>query len=202
MLLLSAWNWPTHKEFATKVYDGFPVEFKNNLNLSLIQDGAIIPDSVFKDYSNHSYPNSVENVDYWLNRSVSDYSKGDYANASLEFGIASHYLSDSFSAPHNIAGEEYRDHQRFETEAEGLPFFARCNKGNKGTDFYLAKAQASRYDWELWMLDNDKNTQSLELSRGLESAHLIYHSYFNQKCSVTLWQRFIWFFRLWKLRVF
>lgn len=202
LLLLSAWNWPTHKAFASKVYDGFPEEFQNNLNLTLIQDGSIIPDSIFKDYSNHSYPNSVDNVDYWLKKSVANYGEKDYANASIEFGIASHYISDSFSAPHNVNGEDYRDHLQFETEAEGVPFFARCSKGNKDADYYLARARLSRNDWELWKLNHDRNAQSLELSRALESAHSIFHMYFGEKCNVSLLERFRWFFRLWAFRVF
>lgn len=202
ILVLSAWNWPTHEEFASKVYDSFPTDTKSNLNSSLVKEGSIIPDKVFQDYEDHSYPGSVAKTDLWLKRSVESYEAGMYDEASLALGIAMHYISDSFAAPHNIVGEEYSLHAKFEKEAEDVPFFAKCSKGKKDVEKYLSEAADSERDWGVWLKKKDLTIQAKELSNALEVGYALAHAYYGYECSQSFLDRIAGFFIMLKFRFF
>lgn len=196
IFMLSAWNWPTHEEFAGKIYDSFSGDVKLNLNKTIVKEGSIVPDKVFMDYGNHSYPGSVIESKLWLERSVEAYKSKDYGAASMALGISMHYISDSFAAPHNIQGEEYYLHKEFEDAAEGVPFDARCSKGKKDPEKYLAKANFSEKEWNMWLITKDRNVQSKELRRALESAYSLSHAYYEKECSISIKDRFLGFMRI------
>jgi hypothetical protein len=96
----SAWNWPTHKEIADDLYNSTPNHIKKNLDLNEMRKGSILPDIKDKDKSYHGYPKSINEASYYLNLAKSEYNKGDYKKASKYYGMASHYISDTFAAPH------------------------------------------------------------------------------------------------------
>ena len=200
LLVVSAWNWPTHQEFAMKVYDSFPEETKSHFNLTLVKEGAIIPDKVFQDYEYHSYPGSVEKTDLWLKRSVEAYQNVEYDAASIALGIATHYMSDSFAAPHAVHGEEYSQHAKFEKEAEGVPFLAKCAVGEKDAEQYLSKGQLSEKDWGFWLRKKDLLIQSRELSNALEAGYALSHAYYEKECYQSLGSRLTGFFVMLKFR--
>ncbi len=200
LLLVSAWNWPTHKEFAVKIYDSFPNDIRSNLNVSIIEEGSIMPDSVFQDFEYHSYPSSVKKADYWLKASKDFYDVSNYSLASLSLGIATHYISDSFAAPHNINGEEYSQHAKFEKEAEGVPFLAKCAVGEKDAEQYLSKGQLSEKDWGFWLRKKDLLIQSRELSNALEAGYALSHAYYEKECYQSLGSRLTGFFVMLKFR--
>lgn len=202
LLLVSAWNWPTHEEFSVKVHESFPQDIKSNLNLTLIKEGSIMPDKVFQDYERHSYPNSVEMADYWLRVSHNSYLEGNYTVASVSLGIATHYISDSFAAPHNVNNEDYSMHSKFETEAEGMPFFASCKVGKKDPEFYLSKAVVGKTDWGLWLRNKASNIQSKELSNALYAGYALSHAYYGKECYQPFFQKILDWLKVIKFRFF
>ena len=109
--VVSAWNWDTHQAFDDSVYYRLDDNIKSKLNLGLMEYGSIIPDKEFKDFTRHSFPLAIKQAEYWIEKARDNLHDGDYNNASLSFGIASHYIVDSFSAPHSISGEEYELHK-------------------------------------------------------------------------------------------
>ena len=202
LLLVCAWNWPTHEDFSVKVYESFPQGVQSKLNLSLVKEGSIIPDKVFQDFEYHSYPRSVAKSEFWLNKSYTDFLEENYASASISLGIATHYISDSFAAPHTINGEEYRLHSKFETEAEGVPFYARCTIGTKDLELYLLKSQESEKDWAVWLKNGNRNIQSKELSHALFAGYALSHAYYNIECNQPFLIIFIDQIRILKFRFF
>lgn len=182
LLSVSAWNWATHEELSVKIYNSFPADVKSNLNLTLVQEGSLVPDKIFQDYERHSYPNSVERIDYWLTKSHDSYLEGNYTIASLSLGIATHYISDSFAAPHNVKNEDYSMHAKFETEAEGMPFYASCTVGRKDAEDYISKAAVGKTDWGLWLRNKANKIQSKELSNALYAGYALSHTYYEKKC--------------------
>ncbi|MGB9979205.1 zinc dependent phospholipase C family protein [Methanobacterium sp.] len=116
---VSAWDWITHDEIAESNYYSLPEDMQHNLNLDLIKKGSISPDFIFLDFKYHSYPNSYGKAIYWLNKGQSYYKKGDFYYASYCYGVSSHYITDSFSAPH-AAGMTGVQHLIYETKASFL----------------------------------------------------------------------------------
>ena len=202
LLLVCAWNWPTHEDFSVKVYESFPKEAKSRLNLSLVREGSTIPDRIFQDFEYHSYPGSVVKTEFWLNQSNNAFLEENYALASTSLGIATHYISDSFSAPHNVNGEEYSQHSKFETEAENIPFYARCAIGDKDVEFYISKGQESMKDWGLWLKNSNKNIQSRELSNALIAGYALSHAYYDTECSQPFFIRLRDQIKIFKFRFF
>ena len=100
---VSAWNWNTHQEIVESNYHSLPQSMQQNLNLEIMEKGSNDPDFVFFDFKYHSYPNSYDKATYWLNSGQINYKDGNYYYASYCYGVASHYISDSFAAPHAVS---------------------------------------------------------------------------------------------------
>lgn len=98
--LTAAWNLNTHYEIVENNYNSMPIDVQQKLSLADMKDGADDPDIKFFDFENHSYPNSMVKARYWSDEGKSAYENGNYKYASYCFGVASHYISDSFCAPH------------------------------------------------------------------------------------------------------
>lgn len=199
LLFVSAWTWPVHENFSAKIYDSFPADVKSNLNLTLIQEGSLMPDKLIQDYERHSYPDSVEAIDYWLTRSHDSYLESNYTVASLSLGIATHYIADSFSAPHNVANEDNSMHSKFETEAEKMLFYSSCTVGKKDVESYISKAAVGKTDWGFWLRNKANKIQSKELSNALYAGYALSHAYYEEECYQPLipkifdWLKFIRF---------
>lgn len=117
----SAWYVTTHGNIAEKIYYSMPAHVQQNLNLSEMRRGAAAPDLIFKDsqYGYHSYPKSYEKAEYWLKQGETAYQNGKYTNASYSFGVASHYISDSYVAPHCANISKY-DHIDYENKSKEM----------------------------------------------------------------------------------
>ena len=113
----SAWNWDTHQAFVDSFYVSVDNATREHLDLEELRRGAIDPDKTFRDFKRHGYPYTVEQASYWLEQTTYAIQHNDWKNASYTFGVAVHYLSDTFSAPHGVAGEKYYDHKRYEDDA-------------------------------------------------------------------------------------
>lgn len=115
-----AWSWKTHADVVEMVYNGLPVEVQKNLNLEIMKNGSNEPDEVFKDFTTHSYPKSYQKAQAWLDKGKQAYDQGNYDEASYDYGVASHYISDTFSAPHCVSKEDSNDHSKYEDQAKDL----------------------------------------------------------------------------------
>jgi hypothetical protein len=122
-----AWGWKTHSDIVDAIYYGLPPEVQKNLNLQTMKDESNDPDEVFKDFTTHSYPNSYGKAKSWLDKGKSAYDRGDYNEASYDYGVASHYISDTFSTPHCMNKEESSDHTKYEDQAKNLKPVVTCD---------------------------------------------------------------------------
>ena len=126
LLLTSAWNWQTHPAFVESMYYQLSDEDQSNFNLTALQEGSLAPDRDFHDNRYHHYPPSYNLTLYWLQKARTSYAQGDFPEASYAFGVASHYVSDSFAAPHNIEKESSKDHSFYERQASERYMLVPC----------------------------------------------------------------------------
>lgn len=100
-----AWYSKTHRTIAGNLYSKTPSSIRNHLILSRMKYGAELPDRIDKgrNKNKHAYPKSVPEATKWLNKAGRYYRSHDYRNASKAFGMASHYISDSYAGPHCIS---------------------------------------------------------------------------------------------------
>lgn len=118
------------------------------MNLNAMKDGSNDPDEKFQDFINHSFPNSYNKAKQWLNKGKLAYNHKNYYYASYCFGVASHYISDSFSAPHSANEISYL-HSKYESQARSLT--PTMNINNK--DLYTSLKQGElkgKKDWISW----------------------------------------------------
>jgi len=145
------WNWRTHEDFVVGIYYLLDDPVRNELDLDEMKRGATAPDKKFKDFVRHSYPASYEEATYWLEKAKDSYDNQDYRNSSYYFGVASHYISDSFSSPHNVKGEKGSLHSAYEKKA----YFDRINFECIDKEFDLEKELINSLktgdDWEEWI---------------------------------------------------
>jgi Zinc dependent phospholipase C len=110
----------THSDIVDAVYYGLPVDVQQKLNINAMRAGSNDPDEKFKDFRYHSYPKSYGKAKMWLDKGKTAYDNGNYNEASYDYGVASHYISDTFSAPHTVSREAYSDHSNYEIQAKIL----------------------------------------------------------------------------------
>lgn len=160
----SAWNWNTHQEIVENNYNSLPTDIKQNLNLDAMKDGSDDPDFKFFDFKYHSYPNSYGKADEWLNRGQEHYKNGDYYYASYCYGVASHYIADSFAAPH-CAGVSGPDHTLYEAQAS----FLRPEMTNSNGDLNSVMSEgvlSGKSDWNDWL----KTKSNLDIQNDMNKA--------------------------------
>tara|TARA_Y100000310_G_C20526002_1_gene736067 strand:- start:6 stop:749 length:744 start_codon:yes stop_codon:yes gene_type:complete len=165
---ISAWNWEIHENFAEGTYYFLEEDLKNKLDLEEMRRGAIVPDKEFKDFVRHHYPYSYEQALIWLDKSKEAYENEDYKNSSYFFGIASHYITDSFSSPHNIKGEEGKFHQKYENSASFEAVSFNCLNKDFELEKELSGAVDTGKDWELWLETRDNKIIKKHLEKSFE----------------------------------
>src|SRR3989338_934470 len=116
LLLISGWTWQTHENIVEQALSSLNIS--DNINFTELKRGARAPDEIFKDFVNHHYPESYYKADKWISFSKGHFLYGEYNNASYGFGVASHYITDSFSAPHSVSYESQELHSQFENQAK------------------------------------------------------------------------------------
>ncbi|HWQ20763.1 MAG TPA: zinc dependent phospholipase C family protein [Methanotrichaceae archaeon] len=147
--LSSAWNSghdKTHELIAAKLYSDMPDNIKKNLDLSEMKAGADYPDKLDAgDKRRHAYPLSVDYAEKNLKKAISDYHdarnaktpqdrKKYYREESFHLGMATHYIADTFAAPHTMSKMDHHD-QYYKT-ADGIK-----------------DIQGARLPQEIWTLD-------------------------------------------------
>lgn len=175
-----AWNWFTHKEFGENIYNSLPEELQAKLNLEKIREGTIAPDKDFKDNVRHHYPPSYNLTLHWLDIAKKSLEQQDYDNASYAFGVATHYVSDSFSAPHYVKKEPYSLHEEYEWQAKKIK--TKCKKRSYDLQKELEEATKSGQDWEEWLKTKDSKLPQKRLEQAQELIFAIGLELFNTEC--------------------
>lgn len=173
---VSAWNWNTHEEIVENNYYSLPLNIRENLDLSTMKDGADAPDFQFFDFSNHRYPNSYNKSVYWLNQGQHYYKAGNYHYASYCYGVASHYITDSFCAAHCTTNENKLYHLLYEVEAIFItPQYIPYN-GNLSSALSNGHVNGRIY-WNDWMQTKNKSDIENALNQATSTSYnTIYQS--------------------------
>lgn len=136
--------------FIWRCYNALPDDIKKNLDLAKMKDGSNDPDENFKDTASHHYPKTYPKATKWLNDAKTNYDKKDYEQASYCFGVASHYISDMFSAPHCVDHESSEDHHKFEVATNALTPTATYISGDLNSLMEKVFCTGSE-NWANWM---------------------------------------------------
>ncbi len=158
MSAVSAWNWNTHQEIVENNYHSLPQYMQQNLNLEVMQKGSNDPDFAFFDFKYHSYPNSYEKAVYWLDKGQISYKDGNYYYASYCYGVTSHYIADSFAAPH-AAGISGPNHILYEVKASFLKPESVKVTGDLNSIMYNSDLNGEK-SWNNWI--NSKNDSLIQ----------------------------------------
>jgi Zinc dependent phospholipase C len=164
-----AWSWKTHSDIVDVVYYGLPVDIQQKLDLNAMIDGSNDPDEKFHDFTYHSYPKSYEKAKMWLDQGKAAYDNGDYSNASYDYGVASHYISDTFSAPHTVSRENYADHSKYDNHAKKLTPVATSVNGDLNALMHDGKNQGA-VSWNSWLQSHDDSIIQNDLNKGASVA--------------------------------
>lgn len=164
-----AWTWKTHSNIADTVYYGLPPEVQKNLNLQTMKDASNDPDEVFKDFVDHSYPHSYGKAESWLSKGKVAYDKGYYNEASYDYGVASHYISDPFSAPHCVSKEKSSDHTKYEDQAKKLQPVATFKSNDLNTLMQQGHASGAS-SWNEWLQSKSSAVIQNNLNDGASAA--------------------------------
>ncbi len=141
------WSWPAHASVSEVIFNALPEDIKTNLDAEKMKDGSNDPDEKFKDTVNHHYPQSYKKAVKWLEEGKNSYNKKEYGYASYCFGVATHYISDTFSAPHCVSHEKSNDHHDYEVEANELTPTAKYIPGD--LDSLMQKGfNQGKIDWK------------------------------------------------------
>lgn len=181
-ILSSSWNWHTHQSLIENIYYSMPLELQNKLNLTLLKEGSIAPDKDFHDTVLHSYPASYQKSLFYLEETKKSLAQNSYQLASYNFGVSSHYISDSFVAPHCVKGEPSNLHAKFEDIPSYFPN-KYCNNLSYSLNetLYLASIQGEK-DWQTWLETNSNLIQEKELESASSILFAIALDAFNTTC--------------------
>lgn len=161
----TAWSWETHSEIVEAVYNGLPAEVQKNLNLDIMKNASNDPDEIFKDFTYHSYPKSFEKAQSWLDKGKDAYNIGDFNAASHDYGVASHYISDTFSAPHGVSKESSADHTKYEDQARKLKPVAIYKSGDLNSMMQEGYTQDG-LSWDQWLQTKNNDIIQKNLNEG------------------------------------
>jgi hypothetical protein len=176
---ITAWDWNNHKSIVQTLYYSTPYEIQRNLDLQQLEIGAIAPDKDFHDNRLHHYPKSYNLTLHWLNKTKEHLEKKEYSEASYAFGVASHYISDSFVAPHYISKEEPKLHSKFEKQSS-TKLSCINNKYNLKED--LEKASKNEKDWEPWLKSQNPEIPQKEIKQSMKLISPLFLEIFNTTC--------------------
>lgn len=168
-----SWGAETHKNIVEYVYLSLSLEAQAQLDLEKLKEGAVMPDRDFKDFRKHHYPQSLEEAEKWLN--------GD-GDLSLNIGIASHYITDSFSAPHTVSGENYHDHSKFEKQVTYYYPNVECRDYNFNLEDLKSTTKNSK-DWKEWLENKNKKIPQQEVDEATKFLFSIVLGELNATCN-------------------
>lgn len=174
MLMVSSdaikWPWPGHASVAEAVFKQLSDDLKKNLDIKKMKDGSNDPDEKFKDTRNHSYPNSYKKAIEWLGKGKKQYDQKNYEDASYSFGVATHYISDTFAAPHCVSKESSKDHHNYEIVADDITPNINYVSGDLDT-MMKNGVEIGKKDWKNWIKTKDKSIVQQGVDRGASVAY-------------------------------
>jgi len=170
VLIIYKWCWPTHANVAEVIYNTLLVNIRKNLNLEKMKDGSNDPDQKFKDTATHHYPTSYKKAIKWLEDGKKYYNQKNYDEASYSFGVATHYISDTFSAPHCVSGESVKEHHNYEIIADN--FSPKITYLNGDLDTIMKNGvEQGKADWNKWKKTQDRAIIQAGVDRGASAAY-------------------------------
>lgn len=167
---VKAWSVTTHYDIVDAAYYSLPPDVQAKLNLSKMREGADDPDLKFRDFRFHKYPNTRIKAEYWLNKGRDSYLLGDYDDASYCFGVASHYISDSFCAPHCMDDPPNISHGLYETDAMNLLPQVTYLTGNLNSMLYQGHLEGQKI-WENWLSTEDESYTQYNLNQAASASY-------------------------------
>ncbi|MEK6956102.1 MAG: zinc dependent phospholipase C family protein [Nanoarchaeota archaeon] len=161
-----AWDSNGHKAIVDYIYFNTDM-YSKGFNLSRLEEGSVAPDKVFKDQKKHHYPSSYDLANKWLNNS-DDYS----------FGVASHYISDSFDATEYINNENSKDRKLFYSKAV---IDIECR--NYGYSLSELKEGSKNYiEWNSWLKNKSNAIPVKEINQATKVSLSIALKKYNLTC--------------------
>ena len=179
-----AWTWDGHQLIVENIYDSMPEELQNKLDLEMLKEGSIAPDKTFKDFINHHYPRSYDKYLYYINLSTYNYKNQNYKQASFNFGVASHYISDSFVAPHYVRYESEYLHSKFEDQGLDYKIDINCKVilSQDLNKTLSIEASSKQKEWKNWLKTKDNTMPSEKLQAAQDIILSISEDTFSYKC--------------------
>ncbi len=177
VIFICGWNWNTHMDLVDSVFYSLSEETRDNLDLYSLKEGIITPDRDFEDFRYHSYPLSYNKTRDWLEESAMHYGV-DKFESSIAFGIASHYITDSFSSPHNFAGENYYDHLYYESLGNNSYLYVPCKFGDVSD--VLVNSLETGKDWESWLENESEEKVWEDVSLAMRSLYIFSSMFFGE----------------------
>ena len=172
----AAWPVQTHQNMASKIYYSLPVSVQHNLNLNEMKIGAKTPDATFRDFNNHKYPQSVAQAQKWLNNGKKAYKAKNYKYASYCFGVASHYIEDTFVAVHCVTSETTAQNAAFENQATNMVPSIRYMIGSPKTLLNNGYKQGQS-DWKSWLKTKSPSIAQKEVNNAGSAAYSLILDY-------------------------
>jgi hypothetical protein len=173
---VSAWSGATHEQIATNIYYNSDLD----LNLSELKRGATDPDRVFHDTRLHHYPKSEVKASEWLEKAKTSLKNNNSNNLSYELGIISHYVSDSFAAPHAVSKEDPKLHSKYENLAKD--FFLSTCEVSKGDLKQVLRDHTKEEEWYTWLKTNNQNLIEKHLFNAIKANNLATKNLLNFTC--------------------
>ncbi|MCK9151567.1 zinc dependent phospholipase C family protein [Methanobacterium alcaliphilum] len=167
---VSAWSVTNHYQIAEATYNGLPLDIQSKLSLSEMKNGSDDPDTKFFDFSHHTYPNTKNKAEYWLNKGKHNYDNGNYKYASYCYGVATHYIADGFCGPHTKAKSSRYYHTIYEIRAMFLSPQTTYYSG----DFDLIMNNnhlKSEKSWKHWLKEGDDYNIQKDLNRASSASY-------------------------------
>ena len=174
-----AWNSETHQLLVENVYYSMPTSLQEKLNLSEMKKAATDPDLVFHDTVNHHYPVTKDLAYKYLEKANS------LETFSYNFGVASHYIADSFVAPHSVSGEDSYLHSKFEKQVNGYTINVSCANYNFTLDNLEISAK-NKDDWPIWLKNQDKTIPQKELEQAQQFIYSLAIQKLSYECNSKL----------------
>jgi len=153
-----------------KIYYSLDFESQKKLDIDLMKEGSVAPDKVFHNTVLHHYPPTHELSLEWLEV------MNDSDNFSYAFGVLSHYVSDSFSAPHCVSREPSSLHSDFDS----VKYVSKVKCGSYTYDLNESLNNASIQgvkDWTEYVLSYDEDIAKKEIDEGIKVLYGVLLSY-------------------------
>jgi hypothetical protein len=176
----SAWNsgiGDTHDNIASKLYHSTPAHIQKHLDLKEMKKGARWPDYNGESKKWHGYPLSVIRVNTYLKKAKNAYLNKNYKMESFYYGVMSHYISDTYAAPHTVKRLSFHTKYYAQGDRSGIKNYKiRYSSPTMMLKYGYFEGQKSAGEWEkrsLWKFRTTSVVQN-DLNRAFSATLSIY----------------------------